>query len=801
MKNLSRTGALAGIALGAFVCSDATQAQSVSQPSSMTERPSDPAPLGGLDAIVVTANKRAQNINNVGLSVAAASSEQLQARGVVSIADLSKIVPGFTAQPSPFDTPVYTLRGVGLYESGFGSSPAVTVYVDEVALPFPLMQRGATLDVERVEVLKGPQGTLFGQNSTGGAINYIAAKPTKSLEAGARVSYERFGKVDASGYISGPLSSNMEARFAARAVSGGAWQQSMTRNDDKLGDSDELYGRLLVNWQPTNNLRLSLNVNGWTDKGDPQAPQLREISPGPSAPPAARALVAAALLPSLVISDSVQSADWTPGYPKKDDNFWQTALRADADLTDGIVLTVIGAYQNLGLNRNIEVDGAAVQNNDDTASGSVKGYGFEARLTGKLDHFDWIVGTALDRTKVKDRLQTFLSDSTYNQAVGIPFDEVRTDANQHITNKAVFANVEFEIAQGLRLLGGVRYTRSNRNGVGCTRDGDSNVGLPVAQTFEILQTVFQGFGLKTTPVRSIAEGQCIQLTPAPDLSPDLSGTSLALKEDNVSWRAGVNYSTPGRTLLYASISRGYKGGVISNVPATTAVQYQPVPQERLDAFEAGVKAPLFGREVQFNAAGFYYNYRDKQVRTIVIDPIFGKVDRLASVPKSRIWGLEAELHARPTEGLTVNLSGTYVRSRVLEPFATVPIGAQAPTDVEGSNLPYTPKWSGAADVQYEWPLSGKLVGYIGSSFTYQSQSQAGFVPSGQLIPLAHLPQKTLLDLRAGLHAADTSWRVELFGRNVTNDKNWASVFSSGDTLVRFTERPTVYGASVTWAFQ
>lgn len=130
--------------------------------------------------IIVTANKREQSINDVGLSITAASGEALVSRGINSPTDLGKIVPGLTVQPSPFNTPVYTLRGVGFYETTLSASPTVAVYTDEVALPFSATTRGAAFDIQRVEVLKGPQGTLFGQNTTGGAINYIVRVETQS---------------------------------------------------------------------------------------------------------------------------------------------------------------------------------------------------------------------------------------------------------------------------------------------------------------------------------------------------------------------------------------------------------------------------------------------------------------------------------------------------------------------------------------------------------------------------------------------------------------------------------------------
>ena len=148
-----------------LACATSAQAESMDTPS-------------GLEEIVVTAQKRADNINDVPLSIATASGAELLKRGIADPTQLESLVPGFSYQKSSYGVPVFSLRGVGFYDTTQGVTPAVAVYVDEIPLPYSAMTRGAALDVERVEVLKGPQGTLFGQNSTGGAINYIAAKPT-----------------------------------------------------------------------------------------------------------------------------------------------------------------------------------------------------------------------------------------------------------------------------------------------------------------------------------------------------------------------------------------------------------------------------------------------------------------------------------------------------------------------------------------------------------------------------------------------------------------------------------------------
>jgi len=134
--------------------------------------------------VVVTANRREQAVNNVGLTIQAASGEELTQRGVSSVADLTKLVPGFTFTQSIYSTPVFTLRGIGLYDATFGAAPSVAIYTDQIPRNVPVMSDALDLDIQRLEVLKGPQGTLFGQSATGGAINYIVNKPTDELASG-----------------------------------------------------------------------------------------------------------------------------------------------------------------------------------------------------------------------------------------------------------------------------------------------------------------------------------------------------------------------------------------------------------------------------------------------------------------------------------------------------------------------------------------------------------------------------------------------------------------------------------------
>jgi iron complex outermembrane receptor protein len=222
--------------------------------------------------LVVTANKREQNINDVGMSVQAVTGDKLLQLGIYDTSDLQKIVPGFQATPTYYGTYVFTIRGIGFQDTSLAGSPTVSVYVDEFPLPFSVLTYGASLDLDRVEVLKGPQGTLFGMNATGGAINYIARKPTETFEAGVDASVGRFNDVDVTGFVSGPVVDTLQMRAALRINKSDAWQKGYLQQDGRyFGGKEFINGRVSAQWQPTKDFKAILSFNSWLDKGWTQA--------------------------------------------------------------------------------------------------------------------------------------------------------------------------------------------------------------------------------------------------------------------------------------------------------------------------------------------------------------------------------------------------------------------------------------------------------------------------------------------------------------------------------------------------
>ncbi|HJQ15879.1 MAG TPA: TonB-dependent receptor [Allosphingosinicella sp.] len=730
---------------------------------------------GNESEIVVTAQKRSERLIDVPISITAASGEELASRGVKSVADLSKIAPGFTYQPSAYDTPVYTIRGVGFLENSIAVAPTVTVYVDQVPLPYSAMTIGASLDLERVEVLKGPQGTLFGQNSTGGAINYIAAKPTREPHAGLDLGYGRFNTFEANGYVSGPLGHTVAARLSVRTEQGGDWQKSQTRHDS-AGQRDFLAGRLLLDWTPSDDLRFELNLNGWRDKGD--IPALQFVSFAPTNPATPFLAAFAELINMVPAPNNARVADWNAGFSlARDDSFYQASLRADWDVA-GLTATSITAYAKLKRDGSgTDSDGTAFPNFSLTSFASIESFTQELRIGDQsgVRPFKWLLGANYQHDKSSD--SPFVQGRSTNT---FPiFETTVGQNNQTHRSIGVFGSVDYEIVPRLTLQGSIRYTDYKIRSAGCLRDtGDGGLAA---------------FGNLLLGPGAFSPGDCIVIdtttfTPAGVIEDEL-------KQDNVSWRASISWKPNDDALLYANVTRGYKAGSYTTNAALFSDQFKPDTQESILAYEAGLKASLMDRTLQFAGAVFYYDYDDKQLLGYKDFGPLGNLPALVSIPKSSVQGAELSITWRPVERLRLTGGGTYIKSKVKSSFTTNDPFAHL-VDVKGEAFPNTPKWQLTGDVQYDVPLWSGGTGFIGASVQYRSSSVAAFGGSPQFV----LPEYALVDLRAGLETHDGAWRLEIYGRNITNKFYLLTVQHLTDTVVRQVGMPVTYGARVSFRF-
>ena len=794
-----------------------------------------------LEEIIVTAQKRSESINSVPMTITAVSGEELQRAGVKSTDDLVKIVPSLSVAKSQSNTPIYTMRGVGFQSQNLTSTSPVGIYVDEVAYAYPYMASNVAFDLQRVEVLKGPQGTLFGRSTTGGVVNFIAAKPQDTAQGTLGLEYGSYGNFGAQGYYTGPISPTLSYRIAGSLEkSQDGWQRSQSRPSDRLGKVDRKAMRGSLLWTPSENLESLLTVSYWKDQSETQAPQAIGYVPGN--PAFADPRINASLIPN---PTDGRQADWTPASyqptPARvrppfaaDGEFKGFSLRVNYRLSDTVNLTSLTSYGEVDRSDATSVDGVATEVLTNINPGSVKSFSQELRLSGDTDQFKWLVGANFADDKLKEDVIAATYDAS--AAVGIRTLAVLLKVNPALaanilgvpapfqpgfialaglntaaytmpeladgfhTNKfslegrsrstGFFANTEMKVNDELSVNLGARYTKNSATNLGCVYDLYGR-----NQAF----AAFLGTLILRQPT-TITQGQCLTL------KNDFSGFSAPIRgrlsENNVSFRGSVNWTPTPDLLTYASISRGYKSGGFPALPANVAAQLDPVTQERLNAYEIGMKNSLLDKRMQLNLSAYYYDYKDKQVYAKIPDIIFGTLNRLMNVPKSEVYGLEADLSAVVATGLTLHLGGTWTQSKIKQFNAYDDTGA--PRDFAGARLTYTPELSLVGSVDYNRAISGDMLFQYNVSFNYQSDTNGRFAGGVETAAQRAADQpfrikaRTVVDTSIGI--GNDKWKADVFARNLFNTYYWTTADSQLDTVFRFAGMPRTVGIRVTRNF-
>ena len=732
--------------------------------------------------IIVTARKREERLSDVPISVVTASAETLQSAGVMAAADLGAIVPGFTASTSVFGPPVFSLRGVNFNSFQASAPPTVSSYIDEAAIPYPVMGQALFLDVERVEVLKGPQGTLFGQNATGGSINVIAAKPTSSLEAGFRIDVNHWGETTADAFVSGPSSDTLLARVAAQTTQFGGWQRGYYLNSQKNGSQNRAAGRLLLDWTPTDRLTVGINLNASYDRSEVQQAQAFLFQPvNPAAPTAGPLLAYNNNRPN-----DARDADFDLGFDSRaDSHTYQAVLRADYELNDTLTLTTITNFIDTRFRSPQDADGTAVVMQPGLTKADIESINQEVRMSGDLSSvgIDFVIGLSYSDDDITEGVF-----SEYVGYTGFPANST-TEWQYDLTQRAmaVFGSVDYEVVDGLTLTAGARYTDTKQSIYGCTFDRG---GGGIAGTAGFLAGFFNP---SATP--AYVPGGCITIDDSganPTYLPIFA--DKVQKEDNIAWRGAINYQPSDDVTLYASVGRGYKAGTFPVIVNLFDSAIFPVRQEELTSYEAGLKLTLADGRIQFNAAAFHYDYKDKQVFSFL--PVFGGLvttATLINIPESTVDGFEFDFTAEPIDGLRINGGVTYVDTAVGN-FVGFDF-AGAPLDFTGGEFNYAPPISANFNVDYSFPLSQGIDGFIGGSMSYRDRT---FADLGEN-PDFFMPSYTLLGARIGFET-DSGWNVAVYARNLTDEYYWSSVASYGDGAARFTGDPQTFGLSIGYRY-
>jgi len=730
-----------------------------------------------LEEIVVTAQKRAENINDVGITVNAFSGEQIRELGITNATDMAQHTPGMTiTENAPTGIPVYTIRGMGFDDYSAGSNSTVGVYVNQVALPYPVMTSGQMFDIERIEVLKGAQGDLYGRNSTGGAINFISNKPSQDFGAGVNLDYGRYDYTKLDGHVTGTLSDTVQGRLAFTSSQQDAGLQKHLVTGEELGEKDKAAVRALINWDASDDLSLLLDLHTAQDKSDGWAQQAYKII----------GISGGTLIP-------VNPAELNPGDPR--DAAWDLKPELDQksaggsitvnwDLNEQLTLTSISAYDQFERDDTSDWDGISLEDFNIRNITEINSFSQELRLSAEGTGYSWIAGLYLSSDSVDEIYRAWLNDS--GASLGI-LGESESRYKQDTDTRALFGHAEFELTEQWRLTLGARYTHEKRDWQGCSYDSDGGMA-----------TLYELLGLRKTGNTSFAQGDCITVDGAGgSLNSDgyLEVDNTPFKDqmitENLSGKITLDYAATDDLLIFGTIGTGFKSGGYNGALANDIAQFAPYQEEETLTAELGLKATLFEGSMQLNGALFYYDYRDKQV-TGATDTLVGPLTTTVNVPRSEIEGAELELQWRPLQGLDVKLGVAYLDTMVKQ-FDTMSPVLTHFTDAKGAELPNTSQWQYNGLIGYEYPLSGGLLVRAVTDFSYTDSYYTNMEGSLGEVDEWHVKDYWLVNARLALVAADGSWEVALWGRNLADKYYYPSTTWGTDTVNRSAGPGKTYG--------
>lgn len=783
-----------------------------------------------LEEVIVTAQKHAQSANDVGISVNAFDGDMIKDLGVTTAEDIATYTPGLTVADGGYGFPIYAIRGVG-FQDGVTASSSSTVglYFDEVSIPYAVMTRGALFDVARVEVLKGPQGDLYGRNTTAGQINFVSNKPTRNFAAGLTAGYGRFGVFDADGYLSGPLTDSIQARLAVKTTqSGEGWQRSLTRPGDELGEQDVLAARTLINFDLSDAASLLLKLHYVQDRSDNQAPTAvdgRLIGLNafgtPHVPANEYFLPTGAHFgetPPWWSAGNNRVADWTNVWvspitgetvnlrPRRDNELRGVSANLQWDL-GAVTLTSITSYDDFKRDDYNGIDGMEASVQETNNQTEIDVFGQELRLSGRSDKLLWIAGLYYSEDDAEEFYNFFMQDAIFGDGsaafrLPLPFSRfpiyrLHTRYDQQTDSKAAFGHLEYYLTQKLRLTLGARYTRETRDWRGCTHDaGDGGyVGL------------WNGIFGASLPLGACSTMDDTPGSPTnianvlgtPDINDAFHEFSSSIRTSKWMGKFGLDYAFNDDMLVYATVSSGFKSGGFNGNNSNTTSQLEPYLPEELVSYEVGLKATLLDNTMQLNTAAFFYDYENKQESERAITPV-GAIGGLGNVDKSEVKGAEIDLAWEPLAGLNFTLGASYLDTEIKEWITPVSgqfdFAAGHPVnvvfvDASGSSLPQSPEWSFNAVASYEWLLTDSLQVQVSADVNH-----ADAAPN----PVRRqdsLDERTTYNARLALSRVDSPWRVMLWGRNITDEYYFVGAMGgTNGGYSRIVGMPRTYGVSV-----
>ncbi|MFO1469029.1 MAG: TonB-dependent receptor [Steroidobacteraceae bacterium] len=703
-----------------------------------------------LEEIVVTAQRKVESAQTIGLALSVVAGDDLAEKGVQKVNDLQNATPSLEVEPAfGSGQPQFRLRGVGFIDYTANNSSPVGVSIDQVALPFPIQSQGQLFDIDRVEVLRGPQGTLYGRNTTGGAVNFITNRPTADFHAGITAEAGSHRGLNAEGFVSGALADTLNGRLSWATEQGGAWQRDRISGEN-LGDKHKVAARAQFDWTPAQGVDLLLNLHFSQDRSESPGLQLfRDYDPGNGNPvipaDASPYLTGWSLQPGFAQSLGIAPFH-RPGVNNSNNGVDLTA-RIDIG---AVQLTSITAYNKL-LRRELgDWDATQYAQSDAYFRDTAKVFSQEVRLASTgTGAFGWLAGVYYSNEKFAE---DFFSDFNQSPLVG---GTAHTSSSQDGRSFGIFGQVNYRFTSRLKGILGLRFEHESR---------DLN---DLSTSFEI---------------------------PGVVVIPSLTGPqNRTASNSDGSGKIGLEYQVTDRTLLYGSISRGVKSGGYNIHNTVNAASVGPFAPEKLLAYELGVKSDVTAT-FRLNASVFYYDYRDQQVLSKVFDPVSQSyIGSFVNAPKSEIHGIEVEATWRPVEGLTIDQYAGYKTGKYKSAILN---GDTPPKDFNGQDLSF-PKASYGGDVSYDVHLGAlKLTPEL--NYSYHAEYKQLFL----LGPDYTLPSYWLANANLTLAPAEgRSWTASLWVRNLFDKRyDLTRNFFLPGSFVAAAGEPATFGIRASYSF-
>jgi iron complex outermembrane receptor protein len=718
-----------------------------------------------LREIVVTATRRAEPAQDVGIALTAVSGRLTHSLRVEQPLDLSLVDPSLSTMNAQTDsTPLFLLRGIGLDDFNNNNSSGVGIYQDGVFASFPGFLTDTLYDVARVEILKGPQGTLYGKNTDGGAINIISAQPTDHFGGYVELGYGRWNTVDLTSAVSGPLNDRVKARLAGTMTTQGEGYQTDLTTGRRYGKRDRGGARALLDIRLGDATTLELNGHWVYDHSVPSSPSTPNVE----------ALIPPEPFPTAGLMDSPPGGTRVrvgglPLYKHEVGGGASANLKVDfASFT----LTSISAYDAFTDHSLDNYDGYPAADNNWTKNFQQWQLSQEVRLTSKTGGpVDWIVGAiyAQNWYRNRDALDwTFVYGlATYMTQQGLAITAENFVQRQR--SSGVYANVDTHLSRRLTLVTGLRYSHD--------------------------RTSFDGVTIDPTGLLTYAANHFT--------GPIVPNTVLARLDEsrtnqNVSYRLGLDYHLKPEVLLYGSLASGYKAGIYYGQPAQVQVDWGYVQPETNLTSELGIKSRFLDDSVQLDLDVFDSVIRNRQSSlSLWAGPVGTQplIAGLGNVPRSRIDGVEAEIDWRPVRGLELHLAATRLDARVTDTL-TNDNGLALFTPVRvGQRLPDAPNFAWSYIVHYEHSVATHFIAFV--------QANDRFVSA--IHPYLGDPttfgQGHDMGARIGIRDPDAHWNASLWTKNLTDTRPLTYAFAGSEgQRVSFYQRPRSIGIDFTYDF-